>query len=131
MRKCTKPYNIPGTDITLDPGVKVVIPTKSFHHDPRYWEDPELFRPDRFHPDNVATINKNVYLPFGDGPRNCIGERLGIMQFLAGLAALLSQFSVAPGKTTVRNPPLDPTVFLVQSVLGGLPLMLVPRKKNL
>ncbi|XP_063384643.1 cytochrome P450 6B6-like [Cydia fagiglandana] len=131
MRKCTKPYNIPGTDITLDQGVKVVIPTKSFHNDPRYWEDPELFRPDRFHPDNVVKINKSIYLPFGDGPRNCIGERLGIMQSLAGLAALLSQFSVAPGKSTVRHPPLDPTVFIVQSVLGGLPLLLVPRNKTL
>ncbi|XP_047998667.1 cytochrome P450 6B2-like [Leguminivora glycinivorella] len=131
MRKCTKPYIIPGTDITLDPGVKVVIPTKSFHNDPQYWEEPELFIPERFHADNVGKINKNVYLPFGDGPRNCIGERLGVMQSLAGLAALLSQFSVAPGRNTVRHPPLDPAVFLVQSVLGGLPLVLTPRKKNM
>ncbi|XP_063366352.1 cytochrome P450 6B2-like [Cydia amplana] len=131
MRKCQKPYIIPGTDITLDPGVKVVVPVKSFHKDPLYWEDPEQFRPDRFHPDNMAKINKNIYLPYGDGPRKCIGERLGIMQSLAGLAALLSQFSVTPGKSTVRHPPLDPSVFLVQSVLGGMPLMLVPRKKNL
>ncbi|XP_047998318.1 cytochrome P450 6B2-like [Leguminivora glycinivorella] len=131
IRKCDKPYVIPGTDIPLDPGVKVVVPVRALHRDPLYWEDPDEFRPDRFHTDNMAKINNNIYLPYGDGPRRCIGERLGIMQSLAGLAAVLSEFSVAPGKSTVRHPPLDPSVFLVQSVIGGLPLILHPRKKNL
>ncbi|XP_047998833.1 cytochrome P450 6B7-like [Leguminivora glycinivorella] len=131
QRKCVKPYTIPGTDITIDPGVNVIVPVKSLHLDPQFFPDPEEFRPERFHPDNVASIDKYIYLPFGTGPRACIGERLGYMQSLAGLAAVLSRFSVAPSKSTIRKPAVDPTIMSVQSVKGGLPLSLTPRKKTL
>ncbi|XP_063366340.1 cytochrome P450 6B7-like [Cydia amplana] len=130
QRKCEKPYTIPGTDVTIDPGVNIIVPVKSLHLDPQYFQDPEEFRPERFHPDNVASINKYVYLPFGSGPRACIGERLGYMQSLAGMAALLGQFSVAPGKSTLRKPLIDTTVLAVQSIKGGIPLSLTPRKKT-
>ncbi|KPJ14070.1 hypothetical protein RR48_02671 [Papilio machaon] len=51
------------------------------------------------------------------------GERLGLMQSLAGLAAVLSRYSVEPAPQTVRHPRVDPTSNIVQSVVGGLPLM--------
>ncbi|XP_047998831.1 cytochrome P450 6B7-like [Leguminivora glycinivorella] len=130
QRMCVKPYTIPGTDITVDPGVNVIVPVKALHLDPQYFPDPEEFRPERFHPDNVSAINKYTYLPFGTGPRACIGERLGYMQSLAGLAALLSQFSVAPSISTLRKPIIDTKVLGVQSVKGGLPLTLIARKKT-
>ncbi|XP_063366043.1 cytochrome P450 6B2-like [Cydia amplana] len=129
-RKCVRVYTIPGTDVTIDPGVNIIVPVKSLHLDPQYFQDPEEFRPERFHPDNVASIDKYIYLPFGTGPRACIGERLGYMQSLAGLAAVLSRFSVAPCKSTLRKPIVDPTIMSVQSVKGGLPLALTPRKKT-
>ncbi|XP_073954724.1 cytochrome P450 6B7-like [Choristoneura fumiferana] len=130
IRTCEKPYTIPDTNITIDKGVKVIIPVKSLHADPLYWDKPEEFRPERFHPDNATKINKHVYVPFGDGPRACIGERLGQMQSLAGLAAILSQFSVAPSKNTIRRPIVDTKVMAVQSILGGIPLALIARKKT-
>ncbi|XP_063384603.1 cytochrome P450 6B7-like [Cydia fagiglandana] len=130
QRKCVRAYTIPGTDVTIDPGVNIIVPVKSLHLDPQYFQDPEEFRPERFHPDNIASIDKYIYLPFGTGPRACIGERLGYMQSLAGLAAVLSQFSVAPCKSTLRKPIVDPKVMSVQSVKGGLPLALTPRKKT-
>ncbi|XP_047998830.1 cytochrome P450 6B2-like [Leguminivora glycinivorella] len=129
QRMCVKPYIIPGTDMTIDPGVNIIVSVKGLHLDPQYFPDPEEFRPERFHPDNVSAINKYTYLPFGTGPRACIGERLGYMQSLAGLAALLSQFSVAPSISTLRKPIIDPKVLGVQSVKGGLPLTLTARKK--
>ncbi|XP_073954739.1 cytochrome P450 6B2-like [Choristoneura fumiferana] len=131
MRKCEKPYTIPDTNITIDKGVKVIIPVKSLHADPLYWDKPEEFRPERFHPDNVSRINNHVYLPFGEGPRACIGERLGHMQSLAGMAALLSRFSVSPSGSTIRRPPVNPSDTVVQSIQGGIPLSLVARKKLL
>ncbi|XP_061717078.1 cytochrome P450 6a2-like [Cydia pomonella] len=130
QRMCVKAYTIPGTDMTIDPGVNIIVPVKSFHLDPQYFQDPEEFRPKRFHPDNVAYIDKYTYLPFGTGPRACIGERLGYMQSLAGLAALLSHFSVAPSISTRRKPIIDTRVLGVQSVKGGLPLALTARKKT-
>ncbi|XP_061717079.1 cytochrome P450 6a2-like [Cydia pomonella] len=130
QRMCVKAYTIPGTDITIDPGVNIIVPIKSLHLDPQYLQDPEEFRPERFHPDNVAYINKHTYLPFGTGPRACIGERLAYMQSLAGLAALLSHFSVASSISTRRKPIIDTKVLGVQSVKGGLPLALTARKKT-
>lgn len=74
LRQCVRPYTIPGTDVTIDPGVKVNIPLVALHNDPQYFDNPCEFRPERFCPEEVAKRHKFVYLPFGDGPRSCIGE---------------------------------------------------------
>ncbi|CAK1548816.1 unnamed protein product [Leptosia nina] len=129
IRKTVGRYTFPGTNLTIEDRTGVVISTQALYADEKYFEDPESFKPMRFHPDNVDKMNRNVFLPFGDGPRACIGERLGIMQALAGVAAVLHNFSVVPSKSTKRYPPIDPTSTLIQNVLGGLPLSLQKRKK--
>ncbi|XP_061726406.1 cytochrome P450 6B2-like [Cydia pomonella] len=126
IRKCAKPYTFPGTDVSIDEGIAVIIPVQGLQTDEQYFDEPEQFRPERFHPDN--RVENHVYLPFGEGPRACIGERLGLMQSLAGLAALLRQCSVAPSISTKRNPPKEPTGHVVQSLKGGVPLLLKKRK---
>nr|AZJ25101.1 CYP6AB133 [Cydia pomonella] len=126
IRKCAKPYTFPGTDVSIDEGIAVIIPVQGLQTDEQYFDEPEQFRPERFHPDN--RVENHVYLPFGEGPRACIGERLGLMQSLAGLAALLRQCSVAPSISTKRNPPKEPTGHVVQSLKGGVPLLLKERK---
>ena len=60
--------------ILIEKGTKILIPVQGLHHDPQYFPDPERFDPDRFSPDNKMYIPSGVYLPFGDGPRNCIGK---------------------------------------------------------
>nr|AAP83688.1 cytochrome P450 [Depressaria pastinacella] len=127
-RRCVQKYTFPGTNLTIDEDVLVCIPVHALHNDEKYFDEPEKFKPERFSPENIKNIPKYVYLPFGDGPRACIGERLGHMQSLAGLAALLSKFSVAPSKNTLRQPITDPTCTVVKSIKGGLPLSLVARK---
>ena len=72
-RICVKSYRIPGTDVVIDKGCKIVIPTYAVHHDPKYYPEPFEFDPDRFLEDNVKSRPKYTYLPFGDGPRLCIG----------------------------------------------------------
>lgn len=74
LRVCTKKFKIPDTDITLDTGMKVLIPTYSLHHDPVYNPNPELFDPLRFTEANKASRPNGTFLPFGDGPRICIGK---------------------------------------------------------
>jgi len=54
--------------------MKVLIPTYSLHHDPAYYPNPELFDPLRFTEDNKASRPNGTFLPFGDGPRICIGK---------------------------------------------------------
>lgn len=74
MRQCTSNYKIPGTDTVIDKGTYVLIPAYQIHHDHKYFPDPDRFKPERFSNENKAKRNPYTYLPFGEGPRNCIGK---------------------------------------------------------
>ncbi|XP_063532700.1 cytochrome P450 6B1-like [Cydia strobilella] len=127
-RVCARPYTFPELGLTVDPGVKIVVPVEALQNDEKYFDNPRDFQPERFTPEEVKKRHKYVYLPFGDGPRACIGSRLGEMQSLAGLAAVLQVCSVAPAPTTRRVPPVDSASNVVQAVRGGLPLQLTVRQ---
>jgi cytochrome P450 family 6 len=73
-RACTQPYIIPGTNIELEVGTSVSISIMGLHHDPKYYPQPEVFNPNRFTPAQKLTRSPYVFLPFGLGPRNCIGK---------------------------------------------------------
>ena len=70
-RKCNKPFQVPDTKSVIEPGTSVHIPVYALHHDEKYFPDPFTFNPERFAEGN--TMRKGTYLPFGDGPRICIG----------------------------------------------------------
>ncbi|CAH2049034.1 unnamed protein product, partial [Iphiclides podalirius] len=123
IRQCVRKYTFTEINLTIDEGVYILIPVQALHNDPKYFECPEEFRPERFYPENFNSIEKFTYLPFGEGPRTCIGERLGMLQSLAGLAAILSRFTVEPAPETLRYPKIDPTSGIVQTIKGGLPLL--------
>ncbi|XP_041985422.1 cytochrome P450 6B6-like [Aricia agestis] len=123
LRKCVRSYRFPGTDITIDKGTDLIISNLGLHRDEEHFPNATEFRPERFHPDNVGTINKCTYLPFGDGPRACIGERMGLMQTLAGVATVLRHCTVAPSARSVREPRVDRNSVLIDNIVGGLPLM--------
>ena len=76
----------------------VLIPAGAMHRDPDNYDNPDEFNPDNFSPELVKDRDSMKWLPFGDGPRNCIGLRFGKMQVLVGLAYLLKnyKFSVCP-----------------------------------
>lgn len=73
-RVCTQPYKIPDSDLVLEKGSKVIIPLYSLHHDPQYYSEPYEFKPERFTPEESKERHPFVFLPFGEGPRNCIGR---------------------------------------------------------
>lgn len=72
-RNCNAPYKFENFDLTVEPGVNVLIPLYSIHHDPKYYPEPEKFIPERFTSEEIGKRHPMVYLPFGDGPRHCIG----------------------------------------------------------
>ena len=77
-RKCCSDYKLPaptgnGT-ITLPAGTGVYIPVLGLHFDATYFSEPENFDPDRFIEGNKHSRPKYTYLPFGEGPRMCIGK---------------------------------------------------------
>lgn len=65
-------YTFEKTKVTIPPKTLVWIPLYAIHHDPKIYSDPEAFIPERFNGDVVR--HPMHYLPFGDGPRNCIGN---------------------------------------------------------
>lgn len=91
-RRATKPYKVPGTNVTIDKDTPVIIPVYAIHHDPEIYPEPDVFNPERFEPSAIQSRPSCSFLSFGDGPRNCIGLRFGMMQARIGLVTLLQNF---------------------------------------
>lgn len=83
-----------GKKIRIEKGVSVVIPIYGLHHDEQYFPNPDRFDPERFSDENKENIVSGSYLPFGTGPRNCIGSRFALMEVKAILYYLLLHFSI-------------------------------------
>ncbi|KRT85988.1 cytochrome P450, partial [Oryctes borbonicus] len=97
-RVCSKDYTIEPVHsheqpIYLKTGDLVWIPIYGIHNDPKYYPEPEKFDPMRFSDYNKTNvINPYTYLPFGAGPRNCIGSRFALMETKTILFHMLSKF---------------------------------------
>ncbi|KAJ8911312.1 hypothetical protein NQ315_017007 [Exocentrus adspersus] len=115
-RVCVKDYKLRDTDLTIEKGIKVMIPLYSLHNDPEYFPEPDRFDPDRFSDENKRSMHPYTHLPFGDGPRNCIGLRFGIMQSKVGLAAILSRFRLKISPSTRLPLRLDEGVLLIKTL---------------
>ena len=74
-RECVRDYKLPDDDIVIEKGTMVVIPTLGLHYDEDYFPDAEKFDPERFSEENKNSRHRYVHLPFGEGPRMCIGTK--------------------------------------------------------
>lgn len=73
-RKCTANYKVENSDLIIEKDQQLVISVLGLHYDPEYFPDPQNFDPERFSEKNKGNINPHTYLPFGEGPRTCIGQ---------------------------------------------------------
>jgi len=89
-RECNKDWEYKG--IKIKKGTKIGIPIQVVHKNPEYWPEPELFRPERFLKENAGNIVPCSYLPFGQGPRACLGERFAVVEIKAAMVRLLQEF---------------------------------------
>ena len=88
------------------PGTRLLMAQWVTHRDPRYFEDPEVFSPDRWDDGSAQRIPKYAYFPFGGGPRMCIGNALAMMQATLVLATMAkrSQLRLASEQQVVPQP---------------------------
>ncbi|ETN64342.1 cytochrome P450 9b2 [Anopheles darlingi] len=98
-RECLQDYtcdNGSGDKFTIEKGSMLLIPLIGIHFDEKYYTEPERFDPERFNEQNRKNIQSGTYLPFGIGPRNCIGSRFALMEVKVVLYYLLKHFRVTP-----------------------------------
>jgi cytochrome P450 len=114
-RICTQAYQVPDSNLVLPKGMRILVPINSIHHDAQYYPEPEKFNPDHFTAENKAKRHPYTYLPFGQGPRNCIAMRFALMEAKAAIAHLVYNFKIEPSpkteipvklsnKTTIKKP---------------------------
>ena len=97
------------TEIAAQPvaaGDIVIAPTWVVHRDPRWFDEPLAFRPERWAGDLAQRLPRFAYLPFGGGPRQCIGNSFAQMEAVLLLAAIAARFRLAllPGQRIVPRP---------------------------
>ncbi|KAM3966419.1 cytochrome P450 9e2-like isoform 1-T3 [Aphomia sociella] len=123
-RICVKEYNLgkPNSKATEDyiirKGEGLVIPAFAFHRDPNFFPDPLKFDPERFSEENKHKIQPFSYMPFGIGPRNCIGSRFALCEVKVMLYQLLQHMEVTPNERTCIPTKLDTETFNVR-IKGG------------
>lgn len=114
-------YTFPG-------GISITTPVFTLHRLAEFWPEPETFNPERFSAENKANIVPYTYLPFGAGPRNCIGMRFANMEVKMTMVKLLQNFRIKPSRDLNIPPKLEKNVFC--RPIGGMKLVLEKRNKH-
>ena len=94
------------------------IPTYVLHHDPEVWNKPQEFNPDNFSPKAKQKRDPYSYLPFGTGPRQCIGMRLALLEIKQGLFKIMQRFKFERAPETV--PVLEYRAVLIMAPKGKI-----------
>lgn len=100
------------------------IPPYLLHHDPRWWSQPDQFDPNRFSAENEPNIPKFAYLPFGGGPRICIGNHFSLMEAQILLAVIASRYDLR----LVSGTKVQPVRQVTTAPKNGLPMHVTRRK---
>lgn len=106
-RECTKEYTLEdeetGKSYVIAQGTELLLPIGAIQNDPRYFADPDKFDPYRFSDDNKVNIVTGSYIPFGFGPRMCVGSRYAILDAKMLLFFILSKFEITKCDETPKK----------------------------
>lgn len=104
----------------------VFIPSYGIHHNPKFYPNPEEFLPERFDEEESAKRHPFTFQAFGEGPRNCLAARFGIMELLLGLSTLLSRYRFSLCDKTPKQIEFDKNVRFNLNISEGIYLKLEP-----
>jgi cytochrome P450 len=116
MRHAQETFELGG--YTIPAGSFIMLPIYALHHHPRYWNEPEAFIPDRFDPAREQEITKYMFLPFGAGPRVCIGNQFALMEAQLVLATMVQQYHLE----MVSDAPVEMEPLVTLRAKGGIPM---------
>lgn len=117
-RVATNDYNIQGTDLVIEHGTRIIVPLAAIHRDGDIYKNPNDFQPERFAPEQVKKRHPMSFLAFGEGPRNCLAYRFGLMQAKIGLIMLLKNFSFSLCELTTTKMEFNPQSYILTSSEG-------------
>ncbi|XP_075975502.1 cytochrome P450 6j1-like [Anticarsia gemmatalis] len=116
-REVMEDYTLP-TGLKLDKGVRIHIPVYHLHLNPDNFPEPEQFRPERFMPEEKHKIKPYTYLPFGEGPRACIGVRFSKMEVYTGIITVLKNYKLKLAKGMSKTIDFDPRIIVSHTTEG-------------
>ncbi|XP_055852792.1 cytochrome P450 6a8-like [Episyrphus balteatus] len=121
VRRSMNEYPTKNPKFVIPANTMCLIPVDAIHHDPEIYPDPEKFDPERFSPEEISKRHSCSWLPFGEGPRHCIGLRFGKMQTSIGLALLIKNFKFSHCDKTPSQLEFNPKSIILVSK-GGIHL---------
>ncbi|XP_063823054.1 cytochrome P450 6B1-like [Ostrinia nubilalis] len=92
-RQCMKMYQYPESDLVIDKKITINVPVEAMHRDEKYYKDPKSYAPERFLAETSPT-HSFAYLPFGAGPRKCLGEQLSMQISRTVTRAILKRYQL-------------------------------------
>ncbi|KAM3961568.1 putative cytochrome P450 4p3 [Aphomia sociella] len=100
FREIDKKLTLP-SGITVLPGMEVMVHIRGIHRNPKYWDDPDVFKPERFI--NYELKHPAAFIPFSYGPRNCIGYKYAMMSMKTTLVNLVRKYRLLPANEKCVN----------------------------
>ena len=129
---CTSETELVGYDglsCRVQPGNVIAISAHGLHKDPKYWSEPEKFDPDRFSEERKNELHKFAFLPFGAGPRMCVGMRLAMLMMKMVMVTILRNYSLEISPRTKIPLKRDLTKYLTNAK-GGIWAYVKPLENN-
>jgi cytochrome P450 len=105
-------------------GTTVMLCAYAIQRHPAYWEDPESFDPDRFLPEREAGRHRYAHIPFGGGPRGCLGKRFGLMEAKVIMSMAMRRFRLG----LVDGQDLAPAPMITLRPRGAIEMTVHPRR---
>ncbi|XP_072940755.1 cytochrome P450 4C1-like [Epargyreus clarus] len=131
IRKVLEDIKLPSSGYTLPAGCGVVVSIWGAHRDPRYWgPDAEMFDPDRFLPERFNLKYPCSFMPFSNGPRNCLGYQYALMSVKTALSAVLRRYRVVGENEHSNAPRIRVKLDIMMKAVDGYQVALERRSKT-